>query len=53
MVNIADFYGKIGRYDEAIQLFEQSLNILEKKLGPEHPYCVQITDRLISIYGKM
>ena len=35
--SLANLYRRQGRYDEAFTLLRQTLNVLEKSSGPEHP----------------
>ncbi len=39
--NLASLYDAQGRYAEAEPLNKRALAILEKALGPEHPYVAQ------------
>ncbi len=39
--NLAGLYHAQGRYAEAEPLYQRSLVIYEKALGPEHPYVAQ------------
>ncbi len=39
--NLAGLYQAQGRYAEAEPLFQRSLAIREKALGPEHPHVAQ------------
>lgn len=35
--NLANTYGALGRYEEALELDQETLEIRERVLGPEHP----------------
>jgi tetratricopeptide (TPR) repeat protein len=48
--NLAILYQAQGKYDEAEPLYERSLAMTEKFLGPEHPEVAQILDKLASLY---
>lgn len=52
LTDLATLYSHTGKYDEALPLFEQALDIIEKKLGPAHPSYGQNMNRLISLYEK-
>ena len=42
----ASLYHTQGRYPEAEPLYERSLAILEKVLGPEHPHVAAVINNL-------
>ena len=44
--------GNAGRYSEAEPLYEQSLAIREKVLGPNHPEVAASLNNLVLLYGK-
>ena len=48
--NLAMLYQAQGKYAEAEPLYERSLAMTEKTLGPEHPEVAQILNNLASLY---
>ncbi len=48
--NLARLYRAQGRYDEAEPLYQRSLTINEKALGPEHPHTAGILNNLAGLY---
>jgi len=43
----------MGRYEEALSLFERSLKIFEIKLGSDHPYFKKIEQNIHALKDKM
>ena len=48
--NLAMLYQAQGKYAKAVPLYERSLAMTEKTLGPEHPEVAQILNNLASLY---
>jgi hypothetical protein len=48
--NLADWYFSLGRCEEAIRLDKGTVGITERAAGREHPYTLNILDRLASAY---
>ena len=51
--NLAEFYRDQGRYGEAESLYTQALEILEKRLGPEHPNTVTVRENLEALRREL
>ncbi|GEM_PF-2115904 len=47
---LAEGYKKSGKYDKALPLYKQSLSILEKELGHNHPDVATATNNLAGIH---
>jgi len=43
--NLSRVLAEEGKDEEAIKLFSESLNILKRTLGPDHPYVEKLTER--------
>ena len=50
---MASLYYHQGKYTEAEPLYERSLAILEKALGPEHPQVAQSLDNYAALLHKL
>ena len=50
LANLAKLYRSQGRYDDVEPLFERSLAINEKALGPEHPSVASTMNKLAALY---
>ena len=50
--NLANAYGAMGRYDDAIALHEEALRVLERVLGPEHPDTLGSRNNLAAVYAE-
>ena len=50
LANLAKLYRSQGGYDDAEPLFERSLAINEKALGPEHPSVASTMNKLAALY---
>jgi len=48
--NLAGAYGDVGRFAEAIELFEQVLADQERVLGPDHPDTLATRNNLAGVY---
>jgi len=48
--NLAQLYGKQGRYAEAEPIYQRALAIREKALGREHPDVAHSLNRLAKLY---
>ena len=48
--NLAQLYDTQGDYAKAEPLYKRSLSILEKALGPEHPYVAKSLNNLAALY---
>ena len=48
--NLAAGYRAAGRIDDAIRLYEQTLEVSERVLGPEHPDTVVSRNNLATSY---
>jgi hypothetical protein len=48
--NLAAGYRDLGRYQEAVELDEETLAIMERVLGPEHPDTLSSRQGLASGY---
>ena len=48
--NLAGAYRSVGRFDEAIELFEQVLAEQERVLGPDHPDTLIVRNNLAGAY---
>lgn len=51
--NLALLYHAQGKYDEAEPLYQRSLAIWEKVLGPEHPAVAQSLDNYASLLREI
>ena len=49
--NLAHVYERLGRYAEADRLFQRSIEIWEKALGPKHPYLATSLLNLAIVYA--
>jgi tetratricopeptide (TPR) repeat protein len=49
----ASTYRMLGRFDEALALFQETLNISRRVLGPEHDETLLIMDGLAGVYADM
>ena len=47
--NLAELYRAQGRYAEAEPLYQRSLAIRKKALGPEHPYVAQTLENYAAL----
>lgn len=43
----------MGKYDDALPLYKQALEIREKVLCPEHPYLTASLNNLVELYKLM
>ena len=50
MNNLAAAYRLVGRYREAVDLFEKVFAVREKRLGPEHPETLTSLNNLAVAY---
>ncbi len=50
--NLAELYRAQGNYAEAAPLYQRSLAILEKALGPEHPNVAQSLENYAALLRK-
>ena len=50
--NLAEAYREVGRYAEAIPLYEQALADLERVLGPDHPLTLTLRNNLAEAYQQ-
>ena len=50
MNNLATVYQSAGRHAEAFPLFEQSLELMQTSLGPEHPFTLRVMHSLAMAY---
>ena len=50
--NLAGLYLDQGKYEEAEPLYQRSLMILEKAVGPEHPNVVKVLKGYIDLLRK-
>ena len=48
--NLAGLYQAMGAYEQALPLYQRTLKIIEKSLGPEHPHAVVTISNLGSRY---
>jgi CHAT domain-containing protein len=51
--NLAELYRTMGAYDQAVPLYQRSLRIIEKALGPEHPNNANSLNNLAELYRAM
>ena len=51
--NLAELYRAMGRYAEAEPLYRRSLEVREKRLGPDHPHVATSLNDLASLYEDM
>ena len=51
--NLAGAYRSVGRFAEAIELFEQVLAEHERVLGPDHPYTLTVRNNLAGAYRSV
>ncbi|MGK7958550.1 MAG: tetratricopeptide repeat protein [Crocosphaera sp.] len=51
-LGISRFYGGQGFYKEAEPWYKQCLNILQERLGEEHPYVAQSLNNLAVLYNE-
>jgi hypothetical protein len=50
--NLAELYRQQGRFDEAEPLQLRALGIVEKALGPDHPYLGMSLNNLAELYRE-
>ncbi len=53
MNNLANSYKDLGRYAEALKLYEETLALLKAKLGPDHPDTLGSMDNLADSYADL
>jgi tetratricopeptide (TPR) repeat protein len=51
--SLANGYRTLGRYQEAVELDEETLRVRERALGPEHPDTLQSRNNLASDYREL
>ena len=51
--NLANTYGALGRYDDALKLDQETLEIRERVLGSEHPSTLSSRNGLANTYGAL
>ena len=51
--NLAGAYDSVGRFGEAIELYEQVLAEYERVLGPDHPDTLNARDNLAGAYDSV
>jgi tetratricopeptide (TPR) repeat protein len=51
--NLAELYRDVGRYEEAEALYQRSIEILERRLGSNHPDVVLTRLRHASLINKV
>ena len=53
MQNLACAYDDLGRYGDALALFEETLALRKAKLGPDHPDTLRTMNDLARVYGLL
>ena len=51
--NLASVYESQGKFDEALKLYEQALNIFEKTLPENHPHTIQLRESVARCRAKL
>jgi tetratricopeptide (TPR) repeat protein len=49
-MNLANVYESQGKYAKAEEFYQRSLKVLEKALGPDHPYVASVLNNLAVLY---
>jgi tetratricopeptide (TPR) repeat protein len=50
MNNLASAYANMGKLDRSVPLFEETLRLARKELGPDHPHTLKTTVNLAASY---